>query len=175
MNDVPDTALAAGRAGSLQELAVRYFGEYLQKIQLATAGLTDQEIWWRPNEAFNSIGNLMLHLQGNLSLWVLSGLGGGSYARNRAAEFTSRDQESKEELIDMLAAVIRDCQRVVQGLSTEDLAEDVVVQGYAVARLDALFHAVEHMSYHTGQIVQTAKQLRGETRSFEFYPRHEGE
>lgn len=175
MNDVPETALAAGRAGSIQELAARYFEEYLQKIRLATAELSDQEIWWRPHDTFNSIGNLLLHLRGNLSLWVLAGLGGESYGRDRAAEFTARDQGSREELTEMLVSVVRDCQRTVRELSTEDLAEDILVQGYSVARLDALFHAVEHMSYHTGQIVQTAKQLGGDARSFEFYPRHGGE
>lgn len=171
----PRTALAAGPSDSLQQLASAYLREYMDKIRLALEGLSDDEIWWRPSETCNSIGNLLLHLQGNLSLWVLAGLGGESYERHRSAEFASNRSAGGRALVTDLEAVISRCESTLRELPAEALDDVVSIQTYRIRGMDALFHAVEHCSYHTGQIVQTAKQLRGPDRVLEFYPRHAGE
>src|SRR5688500_20149882 len=56
-------------------LSRRYLREYLTKIRLAVSMLDERVVWARPNEASNSIGNLMLHLAGNARQWIESGGG----------------------------------------------------------------------------------------------------
>ena len=175
MTDLPRTALSRGPAASLPELASRYLEEYLDKIRLAVAGLDDEQIWWRPAPGTNSAANLMLHLCGNLSLWILAGAGGRSYERHRSAEFAADGGRSKGELLEGLGRVVAECREVLGALDPAALDRPLGVQGYEADLLSAVVHGVEHMSYHTGQIVWIAKQLRAGTDPFEFYPRHSGE
>jgi len=175
--ELPTTALSRGPAGSFPELAARYLEEYLDKIRLSVERLDDAELWWRPAPGTNSAGNLLLHLAGNLSLWILDGLGGRPYQRDRAGEFAARggpEAAGGGELLGRLAEVVRACRQVLDELGQADLATEVDIQGYRVDRRGALFHAVEHMGYHTGQIVWIVKQLRPDGE-LEFYPRHAGE
>jgi len=175
---VPITALSRGSAGAFPELAARYLEEYLDKIRLAVerldGPLKDQALWWRPAPGTNSVGNLLLHLVGNLSLWILAGVGGREYERDRAGEFAASGGEEAEELLGRLRRVVGECRTVLEGLAGEDLTAELDIQSYRVDRLGAVFHAVEHMSYHTGQIVWIVKQLRPD-EPLEFYPLHAGE
>src|SRR4026209_1187126 len=74
-------------------------GHYLPKIRAAVETLSEADLWWRPNEASNSIGNLMLHLTGNIRQWIVSGVGGAPDRRDRAAEFARRAQLARETLV----------------------------------------------------------------------------
>jgi len=163
---------AAPADSTLPGLATHYLGEYLAKIEAALAPLADEQLWWRPAQGANAIGNLLLHLRGNLSQWVLEGLGGRPYARQRGAEFAARAGAPKSELVAALAATVAACREVAAALPPAELARVRPVQGYEVDGARALFHAVEHMSYHTGQIVLLAKALGAE---LDFYPQHRGE
>lgn len=50
--------------------------DYPPHIATCLKLLSEEEIWWRPNPASNSVGNLVLHLQGNVRQWIIAGLGG---------------------------------------------------------------------------------------------------
>ncbi len=173
---MPRLALSRGPGLSMPELAAAYLAEYLDKIRLAIAPLDDDALWWRPAEGTNSIANLMIHLQGNLYLWLLQGVGGEPYERDRAGEFTADRSAGGQELSAGLGEVVEACGRVLRDLPPDDLGALVTVQGYRGDLRGVVFHAVEHMSYHTGQIVWIAKLRRAETGDgFEFYPQHAGE
>ena len=159
----------------LVEFADQYWAEYLDKIERATAGLDDGAVWWRPNEHSNSIANLLLHLSGNLRQWVLAGLLGESIERHRSAEFAARAGASRRELVAELSSVVARCRAGVRGLTDADLAPVRRIQTDDVDGYGALFHAIEHMSYHTGQIVLVAKTLLPPGSELEFYPQHRGE
>jgi len=146
------------------------FAEYLDKIERSAGLLSTEQIWWRPDPSCNSVGNLLLHLCGNLSQWVLAGLGGRTFDRRRREEFAAEGGEDGAALIRRLREVVAACTEVVLDLSEEDLARTLVIQGYSRTGFGALLHAVEHMSYHTGQIVALAKQLVGGRTGIEFYP-----
>jgi uncharacterized damage-inducible protein DinB len=148
--------------------SARLLAEYMDKIERAVATLSPEQTWWRSNERSNSVGNLLLHLAGNLSQWVLAGLGGESFERHRAAEFAAREGAPPAELVASLRGVVDRCAAVARRLGDEDLAARHEIQGYRRDGFGALLHAVEHMSYHTGQIVLLAKQLGG--GGIEFYP-----
>lgn len=143
------------------ELSAGYLGQYAKKIRKSTEGLSEQQIWWRPNEASNSIGNLLLHLCGNLSQWVLASLGGMSYERQRDAEFSAHGGTDKAALLARLDEVVASCQRVIRDLPAEQLLARRQIQRNEVDGVEAVYHAVEHMSYHTGQIASFAKELAG--------------
>lgn len=172
---LPRTALSRGPCALVAQVAARYLEEYEDKIHLAVERLDEEQVWWRPAEGTNSVGNLILHLCGNLSLWILAGVGGEAYERHRDGEFAARRTQEREVLLGELAAVVRRATAVVRHLEEDDLERYLSVQGYDTNVLGAVFHAVEHMSYHTGQIVLLVKQQVGEGTALEFYPQHRGE
>lgn len=172
----PRLALRRAVDASFQQQAAAYLEEYLDKITLAVADLDDDALWWRPAPGTNSAGNLLVHLAGNLSLWVLKSIGGRPYERHRDAEFAAGPEAgSKDELLDRLAEVVAVCRQVLTALPDADLTRSREVQGYHLNTLSAVFHAVEHMSYHTGQILLLTKQQLAAGEEIELYPQHRGE
>ena len=170
-----DAATALSADGRLLEVAGHCLAEYLDKIERATETLAPDDLWWRPDERLNSIANLILHLEGNLSLWILGNLGGRPFERDRAGEFAARGSAGRDELLARLRSVVDACREVISGLSVDELARARDVQTYRVDGYASLLHAVEHMSYHTGQIVWIAKLRLPPGAELEFYPQHRHE
>jgi uncharacterized damage-inducible protein DinB len=138
-------------------LSRRYLREYLTKIRLSVSVLDDQVVWGRPNEASNSIGNLMVHLAGNARQWIVSGVGGAPDIRDRQREFDQRTPLPVTTLIDRLEQTISDVDRVLASLTPADLNTRRTIQANDVSVLEAIYHVVEHFSMHTGQIILLAK------------------
>lgn len=133
--------------------------EYLPRVRACVEKLGDEQLWWRPNEASNSIANLLLHLGGNLRQYVVSGVGGAPDERRREEEFGERGSLSASELIERLAATVAEADRTLEQLDPEILTERRTIQGREVTLLDAIGHAVEHFAMHTGQITYVTKLL----------------
>jgi uncharacterized damage-inducible protein DinB len=131
--------------------------EYRTKIRLAADALPEDALWWRPNDQSNSVGNLLLHLAGNVRQWMVSGVGGAPDIRHRAAEFAAEFGPSRAELLAALNRVFDDVARVLDGLTPEALLERRTIQGRDITVLDAIFICVEHFSMHLGQIILLAK------------------
>ena len=157
------------------ELSAHYLEQYLDRITRCVALLSEEEVWWRPRPEANSIGNLLQHLHGNLSLWVLQGLGGASFQRHRSGEFAADKNAAKAEMLEKLSATVAGCRAVFSSLDAAALAAPKLIQGYDTDGLGVVYHVVEHMSYHTGQIVYVTKQLAAGREAIEFYPQHRGE
>lgn len=153
MTDVSQTFLIESR-GYLRD-------EYLANIERAVSALTDEQIWWRPNEASNSIANLILHLTGNVRQWIVAGVGRQPNERNRQQEFDERTKIPKHELLARLTTVLNEADAVMANLQLGELAEARQIQGNDTTVMKAIYHVVEHFSMHTGQIQWIAKsQLR---------------
>lgn len=155
-------------------LADRQIEQNLQKIRAVVDLMREDEAWWRPNESCNSVGNLLLHLCGNLSEWILSGVGGELYERRRAAEFAARGTVTKAELMARLTDVVARCRSVLAAATKDQLIAPRQIQGTDTDGLGAIYHSVDHMGYHTGQIVLIGKQLVGGRAEIEFYPHLRG-
>ncbi len=140
--------------------------EYLPWLRTCLVKLSDEDIGWRPNEKSNSVGNLILHLCGNIRQWVIHGVGGAADERNRPAEFAARESFSKAELLQKLEATLTEVDAVLANLPLEKLFEPRMIQGFNVTVLGAIFHVVEHFSYHTGQIICLTKIRTGEDLKF---------
>ncbi len=136
--------------------------EYLPWLRACLTTLNDEDIWWRPNEKSNSIGNLILHLCGNIRQWIVHGVGGAADERNRPTEFAAREPFSKAELLQKLEATLVEVDSVLANVQLEKLTESCMIQGFNVTVLGAIFHVVEHFAYHTGQIIYITKIRTGE-------------
>jgi hypothetical protein len=131
--------------------------EYRTKIRLAVGALPEDSLWWRPNDDSNSVGNLLLHLAGNVRQWMVAGVGGAPDIRHRAGEFAAQSGPPRAELLAALNHVLDDVERVLGGLTPEALLERRTIQGRDITVLDAIFICVEHFSMHLGQIILIAK------------------
>lgn len=132
--------------------------------------LSEDEIWWRPNPASNSAGNLVLHLNGNVRQWIVANLGGAEFRRDRDREFAEPGPIPRNELVALLRRTVRDASRVLMKLSDDALAAKHTIQGLHVNGLEAVLHVVEHFSYHTGQIIYITKLTRARDLRFTRLP-----
>lgn len=147
-------------------------GDFLPKIEASIAAVDDEQVWRRANDASNSIGNLVLHLSGNVRQWIVSGLGGAPDSRDRDAEFAERGPLPRGELLDRLRTTIGETDAVLASFDPALLGETRLIQGREVIAFDAVYHVVEHFSMHTGQIILLAKALAG--RDLRFYEFQDG-
>src|SRR5215471_10073081 len=127
--------------------------DFLPKIERCLGLLNDDRIWWRANEQSNSIGNLLLHLNGNVRQWIVSGLGDATDTRDRDSEFAQRDTIPKDELFGKLKHTVTEAVAVLDRLDPNALLGKRRIQGMEVSTLEAVLHVVEHFSMHTGQII----------------------
>jgi uncharacterized damage-inducible protein DinB len=130
------------------------------------APLAVEQVWWRPNEVSNSIGNLVLHLNGNVRQWLVASFNKSDDARNRPAEFAAREGASAAELLAQLSATLDAAGTVLDRLTAEELLGRYEIQGYQVRGIDAVYQVVEHFGLHYGQIVYITKSLTGEDLGF---------
>lgn len=150
-----------------QEQSADYLrNEYLPKIELAIAPLTLDQVWWRPNEASNSIGNLVLHLTGNVRQWISGGVAQRGVNRDRAAEFATRERLEPTELSSRLRVAVDEACKVIESVTDIQLAEPRQVQGFDTTVFGAIYHVVEHFAMHTGQIILLAKAQTGRDAGF---------
>jgi len=143
---------------------------YLPRIVSCLEQLSPEQIWWRPNEASNSMGNLVLHLTGNVRQWIISGLGGAADVRQRDREFTERGPLSRRVLVSRLRKTVEEACGVLAKLSPKDLARVHIIQKYQVTGSEAAFHVAEHFSHHAGQIILLAKMVTGSDLKFTHLP-----
>ncbi len=131
--------------------------EYPIKIRKCVDALPRVGVWARPNQGSNSVGNLIVHLTGNVTEWILGGVGGRKIERYRAGEFAQRDGADGATLLTNLEAVLKEADSVLAGLSEADLERPLIIQERETTVLAAIYHVVEHFAMHTGQIIFLTK------------------
>lgn len=139
----------------------RLLKEYLPRIQRCVEELAEEDVWWRAHETDNSIGNLLLHLSGNIRQWIISGVGGVPDNRNRGQEFAERTHIPKAELLKKFESTLQEADRVLDQFDAAKLLEVRHIQKYDVTCLDAISHVVEHVAQHLGQIIYITKLRKG--------------
>ena len=142
----------------------------LSRIKHCLGQLHDEQVWWRSQPSLNSIGNLILHLCGNVRQWIVAGVGGASDVRNRPAEFAERGPIPNEELVRRLEAVVEEAKRVLAGADARQLAEVRRIQGFDVSGAVAIFDSVPHFRGHTQEIVHMTRLLLGDAYKFAWSP-----
>lgn len=160
------------------EYSVRKLIQLAGRVDVCLERLDDEQIWARGSEAENAIGNLVLHLEGNVRQWALSAVGGATDIRQRDAEFAARGGVSQMELRSRLAETVAAAVEVISGQSEERLAERVRVQGYDLSVLEAIYQVVDHFAGHAGQIQLLTKWYTKQDLGFYAHlskPSHEEE
>lgn len=148
-----------------REKLVQLFG----RIETCVGKLTPEQIWTRAADNDNAVGNLVLHLAGNVRQWIICGVGGAEDRRDRDSEFAAR---SGEESLERLRATVSEAVEALAALPHSRLSERRTIQKhYDVTVLEAIYHVVEHFSMHTGQIIFATKLLTGEDLGFYGYLR----
>ncbi len=140
--------------------------ESLRMIKSSLARLSEEEIWKKPNPSSNSVGNLILHLCGNITQYAISSLGNKSDQRRRDEEFSVSGGITKDELIGRLEEVLQESIYIIAEASESELLRIREVQGFKMSGLGAILYVVEHLSYHTGQIAFWTKLLKDEDLGF---------
>ena len=158
MCETVDQVFLRASAKRLEQLSSR--------IRDCLAKLSTDEIWARGHENENAIGNLVLHLNGNVRQWILSGVGGAPDTRTRDAEFAARGGVEIAELRERLESTVREAVAVIRKVTPQRMTEHVTIQKYEVTVLEAIYHVVEHFAQHTGQIIFVTKMLTGEDLGF---------
>ena len=170
MSGGPGTAPAPELAAALGRQCCALLGEtYLPRLQKALAGLPARDLWWRPHPDTTSIGNLLLHLEGNVRQWIVSGLGGAPDHRVRESEFAAQQGAEAPALLAALSATVGRACAVIEKLPAARWTETVTIQDFEVTVLAAVLHIVEHFSWHTGQITWIAKLRKGDGHGISYY------
>ncbi len=146
--------------------AAEKLAELCPRIETCLSKLTPEQIWMRGSENQNAIGNLVLHLNGNVRQWILTGIGGAADRRVRDEEFASRGGMDAAELGRLLRGTVDEALAIIRSLPPARLAEEVTIQGYQGTVLKAIFHVVEHFSGHTAQIIFITKMVTGQDLGF---------
>jgi uncharacterized damage-inducible protein DinB len=133
--------------------------DHVAQIRRCVGLLNDDQLWYRPNESSNSVANLLLHLRGNIAQWIIGGLGGKPCERDRPAEFAARGSISRTQLLGPLEETAGAAYEVLQALPADGLCREYLIQDYRVSGLAAVIHVVEHLAFHTGQVVTMTKWL----------------
>ncbi|MCA9128591.1 MAG: DUF1572 family protein [Planctomycetales bacterium] len=137
------------------------FDHCLEKISHCLNQLADEQVWWRPHEEQNSIGNLLLHLTGNVQQWIVAGLGSVTDVRDRPSEFSTRGPISSDELQKDLRKTVEQAKNILHSASPESMAKTYRIQGFEVSGWCALFDCIPHFKGHTQEIIcLTRMQLR---------------
>lgn len=152
---------------SLQTSALYFLRWNHERIVRCVEELPENKIWHRPNNNSLSVGNQILHLEGNIRQWAVHGLGGRPDVRKRDDEFAAEGGISAAELLARFSEVIEDAKLVITDLTEEDLRKEYQVQAYKEDGVYVLMHVIEHMSYHTGQVVFYTKAVLN--KDMEFY------
>lgn len=146
---------------ALQALRSRITGVFPAQIRAAIEPLTEEQIWWRPNEASNSIGNLVLHLSGSLNHFLNRQLGGIEYHRDREAEFAAQGPMPKGELLAIFDGMVENAERTFEALSVDRLGQPSPEPKMYTLVIEDLIAIATHLSTHTGQILWIAKMFGG--------------
>jgi uncharacterized damage-inducible protein DinB len=160
------------------EIFIKFSADKLEqlhgRIQDCLGRLTPEQIWTRNSANENAVGNLVLHLSGNVRQWIGSGVAGLPDHRERDAEFDARGGRTTTELADLLETTVAEAVVIIRKVPAGRLIERITPQGHDVTVLEAIAHVVEHFSQHAGQIILVTKMLTGQDLGYYLHLRGSG-
>lgn len=146
--------------------AIRYIDENTKKLKACLDELEEADTWRRPNEHSNSVGNLLLHLSGNIRQWVISSLGNIEDRRQREKEFAAIGGYTRSELKEKLFSTVEEAKAIIKNMTITEILKKRKVQAYSYSGISIILHVTEHYSYHTGQIIFWVKLLKDKDLGF---------
>ena len=144
---------------AILEYAAEKLAVNLAQVTRCARSLSTEQLWFRTNPNTNSVGNLLLHLTGNVRQWIIGGVGEQTIHRDRPAEFAQRNPSPVEQILPPLEETVRTAIDILTHFDPSRLGESRTIQGYETSVAVAVLHVVEHFSFHTGQIVHITKEI----------------
>ena len=142
------------------------------RIEHCLDQLTTEQIWWRPQPEMNAIGNLLLHLTGNVGQWILSAVENTPSNRDRPSEFSQRDPIDRDILREKLKATVERAAKAIESIkASELLLSPRQIQGNNTNVLTAIYHSVAHFEGHTQEIISMTRQILGKDYKFLWVPK----
>ncbi|HYV39558.1 MAG TPA: DUF1572 family protein [Gemmataceae bacterium] len=157
-------------AAAVRHEAAMELTSAVSRIKHCLQQLNDEQVWHRAHPSLNSIGNLILHLAGNVRQWLVAGLSGEVDKRNRPAEFSERGPIAREELLRRLDAVVEEATGTLKRLAADQLLTPRLIQGFDVTALAAIFNSVPHFRGHTQEIIHMTRLQMGDGYQFAWTP-----
>jgi hypothetical protein len=155
MQNTPELAPIA-----LNAIRVRTLTVLPEQVRACLGQLSEDQIWWRPNEGSNSIGNLVLHLSGAIMTFLCHRVGGFPYERKRDAEFSARGPLPKQQLLGIFNETIEKATETFNSLSGPRMSDPSTAPEYYSLLFEDLFGVVFHFATHAGQIIYITKMLQ---------------
>ena len=140
------------------------------KIDHCLNQIDDTQLWWRPAPSQNSIGNLILHLCGNVGQWIISGVGGAVDERDRPSEFAEDHQIPKHKLLKTLHICVEEAGTALSKVERPRLLSSCRIQGFDTTALSAILDTISHFQGHTQEIIMLTRQQLGDAYTFHFTP-----
>jgi len=153
-------------AQEFKEQIIYRLDESLRMITISFDQLSEDDIWKRFNESSNSVGNLILHLCGNITQYAIASMGNKEDKRDRDSEFEATEGYAKDELLKKFMTTVFETKKVLSDSSISELMRKREVQGFTFSGIGIAIHVAEHLSYHTGQIAFWTKQLKNKDLGF---------
>ena len=150
-NNLNDIALAGLKARITRILPAQ--------IRTCIGELSDEQLWWRPNEQANSVGNLVLHLSGSMRHYLLRGIGKIEYERDRPGEFSERGPIPREQLLATFDDTIQQANELLSAFDSSRFSEPSDEPDYVPTLFDVIYNISIHLATHAGQIVYITKML----------------
>jgi len=148
------------------DYSVQKLGQAAGRVDECLARLTEEQVWARGSAHENAIGNLVLHLCGNVTQWIICSVGNAPNHRDRDAEFAAQGGTTLSTLRDLLRTTTNAAVAVIQSQTAEQLPCPIQIQEYKVTIITAIYHVVEHFAGHAGQIIFATKMLTGSDLGF---------
>ncbi|HWB84156.1 MAG TPA: DinB family protein [Bryobacteraceae bacterium] len=155
--------MEAALARTFLDFSAAKLRQLSSRIEACLSLLNEEQVWARGGEHENAIGNLVLHLCGNVGQWLLAGVGGAPDTRVRDREFQARGGITIPQLKELLERSIAEATALLERVPPEQLTQRITVQKHDETVLEAIYHVVEHFSMHTGQIIFATKVISGKS------------
>lgn len=156
----------------MKELFIKRFLYYKALGDEIFAQLSDEQLFWQPNQESNSITVIVKHISENIiSRWTdfLTEDGDKSW-RNRDAEFLI-ELQSREEMLKCWengwAVLFEALNQITDG----NIHNSISIRGEKDTLLDAVLQQLAHYTYHIGQIIYAAKILKNDDWKNRFIPK----
>jgi len=150
----------------IKNQSIYHLDESTRMLKKCWEQLKEHDLWKKPSESTNSIGNLILHLCGNITQYIISSLGKQADSRERDKEFSTKGGYNKAELLQKMVTTVETAKKVIEQASEEDLLQKRNVQGFHFSGIGIILQVVEHYSYHTGQIALLTKSYYNKDLGF---------
>ena len=133
------------------------------------AQLSQDDLWWRPQPGMNAVGNVVLHVCGNLRQWVVTGCdpaGQREDDRQRDAEFSATGGHTGEQLTGLLNRTVEEAQATIRAMNKDDLLRPRFIQIAEVTGMGAVWHSVAHLEGHAQEAIYATRLRLGDRYRF---------